>query len=122
MRRRGGIYFIRYAVWHVRDWWWRRQNHAGHTFPKGTDAVLEMNEREWLACTNPDRMAFFLYYNYKREDRDRKFNLLACACLRRLWHLLVNEDSRHAIEVLEQHLTNDVQVSNEQWIKPTAVH
>src|SRR5262245_20915019 len=56
--------------------------------------MTEMTETEWLACADPDAMAFFLYYHYKEQDADKKLGLVTCACLRRIWHLLADERSR----------------------------
>ncbi len=58
-----------------------------------------MTEAEWLACHNHDQMLHCLV------DRDgprwpRKFRLFACACCRRLWHLLP-EECRARVEAAE---------------------
>jgi hypothetical protein len=57
-----------------------------------------MTEQEWLACTEPKKMLDFLNGNAS----ERKLRLFAVACCRRVWHLLVHERSRRAVEVAEQ--------------------
>ena len=56
-----------------------------------------MNEAEWDACDDPDRMLKLV------GDRAsaRKLRLFACACCRRVWHLL-HPNSRRAVEVMER--------------------
>jgi hypothetical protein len=58
-----------------------------------------MNEAEWVTCTDPAEML--------REIRGRvslrKLRLFACACCRRVWHLLIDPRSRHGLEVCELH-------------------
>jgi hypothetical protein len=57
-----------------------------------------MNEVEWLACTDPEQMLAFV--GGKASDQVRR--LFACACCRRVWHLLADERSRQAVEVAER--------------------
>src|SRR5437764_15304709 len=58
-----------------------------------------MTEAEWLTCADPDPMLGFL----KGRTTGRKLRLLACACCRRIWHLLTDERSRRAVEAGEQY-------------------
>lgn len=57
-----------------------------------------MTRAEWLACTDPGKMLAYLC----GRASDRKLRLFACACCRRVWHLLRAEESRQAIETAER--------------------
>jgi hypothetical protein len=58
-----------------------------------------MTEAEWLACDNPMPMLEFL----RGKVSDRKLRLFACACCRRLWHLMPESYSRRAVEASERY-------------------
>ncbi len=58
-----------------------------------------MNEAEWLACTDPEKMLEFL----RGKASNRKLRLFACACVRSIWRLLVGEISQSAVVVAEQY-------------------
>jgi hypothetical protein len=70
-----------------------------------------MKQAEWLACTDPRAMIQSL----GNKTSGRKLRLFACACVRRVWHLLGDERSRIAVEVGEQYA--DRLVSWEEVIK-----
>ena len=57
-----------------------------------------MTEDEWLSGSDPLPMLDFL----ATTATDRKLRLFACACVRRVWHLLSDERSRSAIQVAER--------------------
>jgi hypothetical protein len=58
-----------------------------------------MTEQEWLACTDLDMMLRHLI----GKAGPRKKRLLACACCRRVWHLLPDERGRRAVAVAERY-------------------
>jgi hypothetical protein len=64
-----------------------------------------MTKKEWLAC---DDLWPLLEHLQKKGNRkcptptERKLRLLACACCRRIWHYMLDERSRTAVEVAER--------------------
>jgi hypothetical protein len=57
-----------------------------------------MTEAEWLACDFTDPMLVFI----QEEASQRKLRLFACACCRRIWQLLTDEQSQKTIEIAER--------------------
>jgi hypothetical protein len=60
--------------------------------------VIAMTEQEWLECSEPDPMLEFLRIG---KTSERKLRLFACACVRKVWHLLPDEASKQAVESSE---------------------
>jgi hypothetical protein len=58
-----------------------------------------MTEQEWLECTDPTPM--LEYIGAFDLLSDRKQRLFDCACVRRIWHLLLDETGRKAVETAE---------------------
>jgi hypothetical protein len=56
-----------------------------------------VNEQEWLTCTDPGQMLEFL----RDKASQRKLRLFACACCRRIWHLLPSEACKQAVRAAE---------------------
>jgi hypothetical protein len=63
-----------------------------------------MTEAEWLACTDPTPMLYFL----GGEASVRKLSLFACACCRRIRRMLKDGRSRRALEIAEAHQSEPV--------------
>ncbi len=57
-----------------------------------------MTDGDWLSSADPDAMLRFVRDRVTDNDL-RKF---ACACCRRIWHLLMDVRSRQALEVAER--------------------
>jgi hypothetical protein len=79
-----------------------------------------MTEAEWLTSTDPTPMLDFLW----GKTTDRKLRLFACACCRRIWHLLTDERSRCLVKTVEQYadgLATIFDVSNASDIHENAV-
>jgi hypothetical protein len=58
-----------------------------------------MTEADWLACTDPQKMLDSL----RGKASERKLRLFACACCRRVWHLLTREQPRDAVATAERY-------------------
>ena len=58
-----------------------------------------MTEAEWLAGTDPRPMLEYV----RGKVSDFKLRLFACACVRRVWHLLGARGSRDAVDSCESH-------------------
>jgi hypothetical protein len=59
-----------------------------------------VDEREWLTCTDPEKMLDFLVMGRASE---RKLRFFALADARRVWHLVTDARSRNAVEVAERY-------------------
>jgi hypothetical protein len=75
-----------------------------------------MTEAEWLACTQPDLMLEYL----KGKASERKLRLFACACCRRIWHLIDDERGRRFIELTELFVDGDVDAKDMDEAKRAA--
>jgi hypothetical protein len=63
-----------------------------------------MTEAEWLTCADPQPLLEFVHKQTgwrKSQIHRRKPQLFACACCRRIWHLLTPEHGRTMVELAE---------------------
>lgn len=58
-----------------------------------------MNEAEWLACTDRQKMLEFV----RGKASNRKLRLFACGCVRSIWHFLIGEISQRAVVAAEKY-------------------
>jgi hypothetical protein len=58
-----------------------------------------VDEATWLGATDPQAMLDYLH----GRAGERKLRLFACACCRRVWHLMPHRWSRRAVEVVERY-------------------
>jgi hypothetical protein len=61
------------------------------------EGEVVVKEEEWLVCADPWKMLEFLW----DRSSPRKQRLFACACVRRVWRLLVDRQSQVALELAE---------------------
>jgi hypothetical protein len=90
-----------------------------------------MTEQEWLACDDPAPMIDFSRGNMVSKDlrldsdrvvqvpdypesnvSDRKLRLFACACCRRIWHLLKDQEAALPFASLSSLLMGSLPRSN----------
>ncbi|WP_238602892.1 hypothetical protein [Fimbriiglobus ruber] len=69
-----------------------------------------MTEAEWLTATDPTPMLEFL----SGKASDRKLRLFACACCRRIWHLITEEGSQNAVATAER-MSDEQVTDDERW-------
>jgi hypothetical protein len=69
-----------------------------------------MTEQQWLDCTDPTPMLELL----RGKVSERKWRLLACACCRRVWHLL--RDPRHRAAVVAAERLADGEITPEEMV------
>jgi hypothetical protein len=62
-----------------------------------------VTEQEWFECTDPFRKLCLFRGRLRTNGYNRTIRLFACACCRHVWEHLVDERSRHAVEVAERH-------------------
>jgi hypothetical protein len=59
-----------------------------------------MNEGKWLVSGESDVMVTYIT---SLGVSPRRLRLFACACCRRIWHLMTRETDRHVVEVAERY-------------------
>jgi hypothetical protein len=69
-----------------------------------------MTENEWRNCTDPEKMLELLRDSGKANER--RCRLVACASVRRVWHLLTDGRSRRAVEMAEAFIEGSVKAED----------
>jgi hypothetical protein len=70
-----------------------------------------MTEAEWLTCPDPDPMLLFL----RERGSERKLRLFACACSRRVLHLLEDQRTCRVVELAELN-ADGLATADEVWV------
>jgi hypothetical protein len=70
-----------------------------------------VTDATWLASHDPEPMIFYL----RGKASDRKYRLFTCACVRRIWPLLVGPGFRQVVLLAEAHADG-----LEPWVKVKA--
>jgi hypothetical protein len=81
----------------------REKTSVGHRPSQHTEVatvLTPLDERTWLSAIEPGRLLDYL--QTCSPFPERRLRLWACACARRVWHLLSDEWSRNAVELAEQ--------------------
>jgi hypothetical protein len=60
-----------------------------------------MNAKEWARASPEDRLMHMMR-ELQGPATDRKLRLYAVACVRRCWHLLIDDVTREGVEVAER--------------------
>jgi hypothetical protein len=73
-----------------------------------------MTEADWLAATDPQPMLHFLWSvkPWRRQMR-RKLRFFACACSRRIWHVL-DSSLQETVETAERYADGEISVDERQ--------
>jgi hypothetical protein len=75
-----------------------------------------MKEEVWLASTDPKKLLKYLH----RHAGERKRRLFAVACCYRIWHLLAEERSQHALRTAEDYADGSVLPERLSWAENIA--
>ncbi len=93
------------------------REHGGDTLAQA------MTEAEWQSLTDPGLMLTYLNRVYHLDDKritDRKLRLFACACCRRIWHLLDDASCRAAVETAERYADGEASGSELETARAAA--
>jgi hypothetical protein len=75
-----------------------------------------MDRQQWLECTDARPMLAFLGGRVSK----RRLRLFACACFRRVWDELTEEDSRRAVEFVERYADGEIQQEDVAAVRTAA--
>jgi hypothetical protein len=65
---------------------------------------MVMTEQQWLECDDVDLLIGYT----EAISTERQRRLFACACCRRIWHLMTDKRSREAVEIAESYAEGEV--------------